>query len=180
METEKASEWGRSTRIFNPVMTSSVGPVPRVVETTGSQSVRTREIHEHVRIWKRQISIFVKSGKCQNLNLSESENVRFQFLSNPENVRIWTCQNLKMSESFKTGKCRNQKMSDSFETVRCQNIDASEPGSVWILGSSKSVKIWWFMIFLELDGVRSYDTCQLGQIQILTFSDLETFKIRSK
>ena len=37
--------------------------------------------------------------KLRNMNMSESENVRIHFWSNPENVRIGKRQNLKMSES---------------------------------------------------------------------------------
>ena len=48
------------------------------------------------------------------LNMSESENVRIHFLSNPENVRIGKRQNLKTSESelVRIGKCQNPSKPD--------------------------------------------------------------------
>ena len=51
--------------------------------------------------------------------------------------KFWTCQNLKMTESFQTGRChnlnssefwkrQNLKMSESFQTGRCHNLNLSE------------------------------------------------------
>ena len=45
----------------------------------------------------------------KQLSLLESENVKHQ--------------NLKVSESFKTGKCQNMKMSESFKTGKYHNLN---------------------------------------------------------
>ena len=114
-------------------------------------------------------SIFVKSGKCQNLNFknrkkSESENVRIHQdwkFAESENVRI--LQNRKMSESFKIGKCQN---------VFLQNIALLENSRIfinWKTLESENVRIFSNWKMSESENVRI--------LQNRNMSELGSFKI---
>ena len=83
-------------------------------------------------------------GKAKNKILDEKhKSVRMNFCSNPESIRIWKCQNLKVSESIFVSI---QKVSES-ENVRirkCQNLKVSESFFVSIhkVSESENVRIW--------------------------------------
>ena len=65
------------------------------------------------------------------MNVSESENVRILFLSNPENVGI--LKNPKMSESLKTEKFQNWFSLKYSYIERCQNaLKTSESENIRI------------------------------------------------
>ena len=104
---------------------SKVGPISQTHSTISTASLTLVHTHADVRFlnefYSRQlrvICILISRGSVihwgRQLGSAEHvriwKNIRIHFLSNPENVRIWTCQNLKMSESFQTGKRQNLKM----------------------------------------------------------------------
>ena len=81
------------------------------------------------------------------MNMSESENVRIHFWSNPENVRIGKRQNQKMSDSelVRIGKCQNPSKPENVKIWKCQN--PSEPDNVRIwkcqnFSKPENVRIW--------------------------------------
>ena len=71
------------------------------------------------------------------LNMSESENIIIHFLSNPENVRTWKCQNLKTSES-ELSELENVRILQNWKTSESENIRILQE---WKMSESESVKI---------------------------------------
>ena len=101
--------------------------------------------------------------------MSESENVRIHFLSNPENVRIGKRQNLKTSDIFRFWKILTFSDSDVFRFWRILTFSDSDLFRFWrILTFSDSDKFrFWRFLILTFSG--------FDKKWILTFSDSDMF-----
>ena len=101
-------------------------------EKNGHKNVSFETFNKNIRFPQASQAVFWGA-----LNMSESENVRIHFLSNPENVRIGKRQNLNLSESENVRILQNGKTSESENVRILQNRKTSESENVKIFQNRK-------------------------------------------
>ena len=100
----------------------------------------------------------------RNLKVSESKSVRINFCSNPESVRIWMRQNLKVSEP------------DSVRTFMPWDSGTFRFQIILTLSGSDTFRFWHFQILTHSDSDNFRFGTELSKIGILTLSDSDTFR----